>query len=173
MPLDVPDHAFLAGNVPGVAYFRLDALGHGGGHTLAAADDLGDQLIVDVGAAHQLDGRAADLAQLGTFGGSRAQVGQFDACRLQPVQFGLLDLAVMAEHGPPLIVHQTVFPANGRQALVGVVLAQAQAVLAAARHHAVGVQHALGDQVVHQRAQVARVPRQHKFFFAQRMAGGV
>ena len=173
MPLNIPYDPLLPRNVPGIADLRLDALRHGGGHALAAANDLRDQIIADVGPPHQLDGRTADLAQLRALGGGGAQVGQFDARRLQPVQLGLLDLAVTAEQCPAVIVHQPILAANRGQPLVGVVLAQTQAVLAAARHHAVGVHDPLRDKVVHQRAEVACVPRQHKFFPAQRVAGGV
>ena len=44
--------------------------------------------------------------------------------------------------------------ADGRKALIGVVLPQDQAVLAAARHHAVGLVRALGDEVVNERADI-------------------
>ena len=173
MPLDVADDALLPCDVPGVADFRFDALRHGRGHALAAADDPCDQVILDVGAAHQLHRCAADLAQLGALGGSGAQVGQLNAGCLQPLQLGLLARAVTAEHRPPRIIDQPVFPADGGQPLIGVVLPQAQAVLAAARHHAVGVQHTLCHKVIDQRTKVACVPRQHQLFFAQRVAGGV
>ncbi len=39
---------------------------------------------------------------------------------------------------PAVILHQAVFPADGGQALVSVVLPQGQAVLAPAGHHPVG-----------------------------------
>ena len=173
MALDVPDDALLAGNVTRVADFRLDALCHSGGHALAAADYLGHQLIADVGPAQQLDGRAADFAQLGTHGCGGTQVCQLDGGCLQPLQLGLLDFTVPAEQRPPRIVHQPELPANRGQALVGVILTQAQAVFAAAGHHAVGVHHTLGYKVIDQRAKVAGMPRQHQLFPAQGVAGGV
>ena len=74
---------------------------------------------------------------------------------------------------PAVILHQAVFPADGGQALVGVVLPQGQAVLAPAGHHPVGVHDALGDQVVHQRAEVAGVPGQDELFLPQGVTGGV
>ena len=74
---------------------------------------------------------------------------------------------------PAVILHKAVFPADGGQALVGVVLPQGQPVLAAAGHHAVGVHDALGHKVVHQRAQIAGVPGQHQLLLAQRVAGSV
>ena len=75
--------------------------------------------------------------------------------------------------GPAVILHKAVFPADGGQPLVSVVLTQGQAVLAAAGHHAVGVHDPFGDQIVHQRAQIAGVARQDELLFAQRIAGGV
>ena len=43
---------------------------------------------------------------------------------------------------------------DGRKALVGVVLPQDQAVLAAARHHAIGLVRPLGHKVVDERADI-------------------
>ena len=74
---------------------------------------------------------------------------------------------------PAVILHQTVFPADGGQALVGVILPQGQPVFAAAGHHAVRIHNALGDQIIHQRTQIAGMPRQDELFPAQRVAGGV
>ena len=75
--------------------------------------------------------------------------------------------------GPAVILHKAVFPADGGQPLVSVVLTQGQAVLTAAGHHAVGVHDPFGDQIIHQRAQIAGVARQNELLFAQRIAGGV
>ena len=76
--------------------------------------------------------------------GNGAQLRQRNLDGLQPVQLGLFHFHVVGERRPAGVVHKAVFPANGGQALIGVVLPQAQAVLAAAGHHAVGVHHALG-----------------------------
>ena len=74
---------------------------------------------------------------------------------------------------PAVILHQTVLPANGGQPLIGVVLPQGQAVLAPAGHHPVGVHDALGDQIIHQSAEVAGVPGQDELFFPQGVTGSV
>ena len=97
-----------------------------------------------------------------------AQVGvvQAAALRFQNV-LGVLVLC------PAVVLHQTVFPADGGQAGVGIVLPQGQPVFAAAGHHAVGVHDALGHQIIHQGAKVAGVTRQDQLFLAQRIAGGV
>ena len=87
---------------------------------------------------------------------------------LQPLQLGGLHFHIPLEHRPALVRHQPVFPADGRKALIGVVLPQGQPVLAPAGHHPVGVHDALGHQIVHQRAQIAGVPAQHQLGFAQR-----
>ena len=91
----------------------------------------------------------------------------------QALHFIGLDLLILAIHAPALIRHQPILPANGGQALVGIVLAQGQAIFAAAGHHAVGVHHALGDQIVHQRAQIAGMPRQNQFLLAKGISGGI
>ena len=75
--------------------------------------------------------------------------------------------------GPAVILHQPIVPADGGQALVGVVLPQGQPVFAAAGHHAVRVHDALGHKVIHQRTEVARMTRQNELFFAPCIAGGV
>ena len=74
---------------------------------------------------------------------------------------------------PAVVLHQTVFPADGGQAGVGIVLPQGQPVFAAAGHHAVGVHDALGHQIIHQGAKVAGVTRKDKLLLAQCIAGGV
>ena len=74
---------------------------------------------------------------------------------------------------PAVILHQAVFPADGGQALVSVVLPQGQAVLAPAGHHPVGVHDALGDQIIHQGTQIAGVPGQDELFLPQGVTGGV
>ena len=92
---------------------------------------------------------------------------------MQAAALGFQDLLGVLVLCPAVILHKAVFPADGGQALVGVVLPQGQPVLAAAGHHAVGVHDALGHKVVHQRAQIAGVPGQHQLLLAQRVAGGV
>ena len=55
---------------------------------------------------------------------------------------------------------------DGRKALVGVVLPQDEAVLAAARHHAVGLVRALGHKVVDERADIGLLAAQNERRFA-------
>ena len=74
---------------------------------------------------------------------------------------------------PAVILHEAVFPADGRQPGVGVVLTEGQAVLAAAGHHPVGVHDALGHKVIHQCAEIARLPGQDELAFAQCVPGSV
>ena len=52
------------------------------------------------------------------------------------------------------VTHKPKLMTDGRKALVGVVLPQDQAVLAAARHHAVGLVRPLGHKVIDERADV-------------------
>ena len=52
------------------------------------------------------------------------------------------------------IAHKPKLMADGRKPLIGVVLPQDQAVLAAARHHAVGLVRALGHKVIDERADI-------------------
>ena len=85
------------------------------------------------------------------------------------VQNGLCLLVL----GPAVVLHQTVFPADGSQPPVGVVLPQGQAVFAPAGHHPVRVHNALGHEVIHQGAEVAGVAGQNELVFPQRIAGGV
>ena len=56
--------------------------------------------------------------------------------------------------------------ADGRKALVGVVLPQDEAVLAAARHHAVGLVRAFDHKVVDERADIGLLAAQNERRFA-------
>ena len=55
---------------------------------------------------------------------------------------------------PAFLADETKGIALGHQAGIGIILAEQQAVLAAAGHHAIGVHAALGDKVIHQRADI-------------------
>ena len=68
---------------------------------------------------------------------------------------GPLALALHERHAP--LAGQPAGVAQRRQAQVGVVLTQEQAVFAAAGHHAVGLVRALDHQVVHHHAEIAHV----------------
>ena len=55
---------------------------------------------------------------------------------------------------PAFLADETKGIALGHQAGIGIILPEQQAVLAAAGHHTVGVHAALGDKVIHQRADI-------------------
>ena len=70
--------------------------------------------------------------------------------------------ALGLEERPALVVHQTQLAADGRQAQVGVVLAQQQAMLGAAGEHAIGLARAARHQVVDEHADVAFAALRHE-----------
>ena len=81
--------------------------------------------------------------------------------RLQPLGLPRHRIALAAERLPARVVDQAQRAAVFGQPQVGVVLAQLQPELGPAGEHAVGLGHALGDQVVDQHAEVGLVaPRQ-------------
>jgi hypothetical protein len=59
--------------------------------------------------------------------------------------------------GPAVVIDQAYFAADRGEALVGVVRAEVEAVLGAAREHAVGFDRGLGDEVVDEDADVGLV----------------
>ena len=120
----------------------------------------GERLVADLGPAQQVErvrivrqwrveqtrkrgprGLAADEVQ-------RTQAGKFriDGVRLGGDEPGTLGVDQAERHG------------SGRQAQVGVVLAQAQAVLGTAREHAVWLRRTAGDQVVDHDADIGLGP---------------
>ena len=163
MACHLPDHPVLSGDVTGVLDLGLQSLRQHGGDLLSPADDARHQRVADLGTAQQLLGNAA-LGGGGKTGGFHggAQVCGAQMRFVQAAALGFQNLLGVLVLCPAVILHKAVFPADGGQALVGVVLPQGQSVLAAAGHHAVGVHDALGDKVVHQRAQIAGVPGQHQ-----------
>ena len=92
---------------------------------------------------------------------------------VQTLPLGVQNLLGLLVFLPAVILYQTVFPADGGQALVGVILPQREPVFTPAGHHAVRVHDALGHKVVHQGPQITGVARQDELFPAQRIAGGV
>ena len=82
-----------------------------------------------------------------------------------------LALALHERHAP--LAGQTPRVAERRQAQVGVVLAQQQAVFAAAGHHAVGLVRALDHQIIHHHADVAHVAREDERLAPKQRARGV
>ena len=174
MACHLPDHPVLPGDVTGVLDLRFQPLRQHGGDLLSPADDARHQRVADLGTAQQFLGNAA-LGGGGKTGGFHggAQVCGAQMRLVQAAALGLQDLLGVLVLCPAVVLHKAVFPADGGQALVGVILPQGQPVLAAAGHHAVGVHDALGHKVVHQRAQIAGVPGQHQLLHAQRVAGGI
>ncbi|KAG1212178.1 hypothetical protein G6F35_010410 [Rhizopus arrhizus] len=160
MPLLALDLLALAVQVAGVLHADLHLLGHlAVGHGRAQRRHLHQLRVVQLRALDQVQhvGFAADrhakrvlhfAAQ--RIGRGRPQCAQ--ACALGGNR-GLLGL----ERVPAAVVDQPHLAAGRRQALVGVVLAQLQAVLGAAGEHAVRLVGAVGDQVIHQHAQVGLV----------------
>ena len=174
MPGHVPDHPVLPGNVARILDLGLQPLSQHGGDLLAPADHTRQQRIADLRAAQQLFRNAAlgSRSKTGRFHGG-AQVGGAQMRLVQAAALRFQNALGVLVLGPAVIPHKAVFPANGGQPLVSVVLTQGQAVLAAAGHHAVGVHDTLCDQIIHQCAQIAGVARQDELLFAQRIAGGV
>ena len=78
-----------------------------------------------------------------------------------------------AKQLPVGVVHQAQFAAQGREAGVGVVFAQEQAVLRAGGKHAVGFASAQGNQVVHQHGHIGCVPPRREGRQAAQAAGHV
>ena len=74
---------------------------------------------------------------------------------------------------PARVIHQAHAPPLGREAQVGVVLAQHQAILGAGGHHAVGLVHAARGQIVHQHAHVRLRARGQEGLPAKQRHGGV
>ena len=72
-------------------------------------------------------------------------------------------IALEVEGRPARIIDQSDLPPDLGQPGVGVVFAQLQTELGAAGEHAVGLAHALGDQVVHQHTQVGLVTAQRQW----------
>ena len=170
----VADHPILPGNVARILDLRLQPLGQHGGDLLSPADDAREERIGDLWAAQQLFGDAALRCRGQTCRFHRGP--QVSGAQMRLVQTAALcvqnGLRVLIL-GPAVILHQPIVPADGGQALVGVVLPQGQPVFAAAGHHAVRVHDTLGHKVIHQRTEVARMTRQNELFFAQCIAGGV
>ena len=88
--------------------------------------------------------------------------------RLRSVSLLLVQVSL-----PTLLPDQAQLVPDGGQSLVGVVLAQQQAVFRAAGHHAVGVGAALGDQVVDQGADIAGSAVEDERFLALHPARGI
>ena len=174
VPRHVPDHPVLPCDITRVFDLRFQPLGQHGGDPLSPADELCHQRVRNFRAAEQLFGNAA----LGGRGKPGFLHGSPELCRaevrlMQAAALGFQNVLGVLVLCPAVILHQAVFPADGGQALVSVVLPQGQAVLAPAGHHPVGVHDALGDQIIHQRAEVAGVPGQDELFFPQGVTGGV
>ena len=85
------------------------------------------------------------------------QIARVDPDRPQSLCFASYGVPLAAERLPALVVHQTQFAPSLGQPHVGVVLPQLQAEFGPAGEHAVGLGHALGDQVIHEHAQVGFV----------------
>ena len=121
-----------------------------------------EQVVVDVGPQEEISqGRSLGDVLFGDLGGRLSHgaiLGHPD--RREPLLLagdrGLLAL----EQRPAAVVHEAQLAAEGRQALVGVVGPQEEAVLAAGGQHAVGLPEVLGDEVVYQGPQVAPFTRQ-------------
>ncbi len=96
------------------------------------------------------------------FGVGRGQVVRVHPGRTQPLGLPSQRVALAVEMGPAGVVDQAQLATKFGQPLVGVVLAQLQPEFGAAGEHPVGLRHALGDQVVHQHAQVRLVAPKHE-----------
>ena len=84
--------------------------------------------------------------------------------------------SVYAAAGGAALIHsvdQTQLAAGLGQSGVGIVFAQLQAELGTAGEHAVGFSHALGNQVIHQHAQIGFVTRGHPGVTPLALQGGV
>ena len=151
--------------------FRDAALGMG------RRDDreAGERVITHLGATQQLE-RALLLP------GRRAERLRLDPLFPIPgpepdrAEAGLLagdGVALLLEGAPALVAHQAEPAPVPGEPKVRVVLAQQQAVLGAAREHAVGLRRAEGDEIVDEHADVRFVPPRAPLLPPQREGGGV
>ena len=164
--------ALLAGNflvlavqVAGVLDADFHLLGHlGVGHAGPQGRYLHQLGVVQFRAFDQV--QDAGFAAHGHAGGgchfTPQGIGRGGPQPAQALAFGGHRILLGVERGPAGVINQAQLASGRGQAHIGVVLAQLQAVLGAAGEHAVGLAGAVGDQIIHQHAQVglvtARVP---------------
>ncbi len=92
---------------------------------------------------------------------------------VEPLHFALRQLLLLLEQRPALVVDEAELSTHGRQAQVRVVFPQEQAVLGAAREHAIGLARAAGDEVVDQHAEVTLAALRHPGLAALHLERGV
>ena len=175
---------FLALALDVARIFELDfhLLAHGGVLHAGAGQGLAfharhahQRVVGDVRAAQQvrqrilaLDGLADDAFR---FGGR--QDARIDPRGTQALQFQRHRFALGLERLPLGVADAAQGAADFRQAHVGIVFAQAQAVLGATGEHAVRFLHALGDQIVDQHAQIRLGAARYPGFLVLRQQGRI
>ena len=124
---------------------------------------------VEAGAAQQLGqgDRALDRGLGGCDHRRGGGITGLEANAVQTLLFCLNCPLFAAVDLPATIVDQAQFATQGRQAAIGVVAAQHQAVFTAAGEHPIGLAQILGNQVVDQGADITALAREvHRRFAA-------
>src|SRR5690606_16449194 len=91
----------------------------------------------------------------------------------QSKKFTVDRVTFAGEGTPSRVVDAPEFAADGRQAQVGVVLAQAQAILGSAGEHPVGFRNAARDQVIDEHTEIGLVAARTPWLAAGDLQGGI